>query len=29
VVVEDRLKGSGLHWAPRSVDPMLALRTVV
>ena len=29
VVVEDRLKGSGMHWAPRSVDPMLALRTVV
>ena len=29
VVVEDRLKGSGMHWAPSSVDPMLALRTVV
>jgi hypothetical protein len=29
VVVQDRLKGSGMHWAPRSVDPMLALRTVV
>jgi hypothetical protein len=29
VVVEDRLKGSGMHWAPHSVDPMLALRTVV
>jgi hypothetical protein len=29
VVVEDRLKGSGMHWAPASVDPMLALRTVV
>ena len=29
VVVEDRLKGSGMHWAPPSVDPMLALRTVV
>jgi hypothetical protein len=29
VVVEDRLKGSGMHWAPTSVDPMLALRTVV
>jgi hypothetical protein len=29
VVVEDRLKGSGMHWAPQSVDPMLALRTVV
>jgi hypothetical protein len=29
VVVQDRLKGSGMHWGPRSVDPMLALRTVV
>lgn len=29
VVVEARLKGSGMHWAPTSVDPMLALRTVV
>jgi hypothetical protein len=29
VVVEDRLKGSGMHWAPQSVDPMLALRTAV
>jgi hypothetical protein len=29
VVVEDRLKGSGMHWAPQHVDPMLALRTVV
>ena len=29
VVVADRLKGSGMHWAPASVDPMLALRTVV
>jgi hypothetical protein len=29
VVVEDRLKGSGMHRAPRSVDPMLALRTIV
>lgn len=29
VVVEDRLKGSGMHWAPANVDPMLALRTVV
>lgn len=28
VVVQDRLKGSGMHWAPASVDPMLALRTV-
>jgi hypothetical protein len=28
VVVEDRLKGSGMHWAPQSVDPMLAVRTV-
>lgn len=29
VVVEDRLKGSGMQWAPQSVDPLLALRTVV
>ena len=29
VVVQARLKGSGMHWAPASVDPMLALRTVV
>lgn len=29
VVVEHRLKGSGMHWAPQHVDPMLALRTIV
>jgi hypothetical protein len=29
VVVEQRLKGSGMHWAPQHVDPMLALRTIV
>jgi len=29
VVVQDRLKGSGMHWAPQHVDPMLALRTIV
>jgi hypothetical protein len=29
IVVEDRLKGSGMHWAPQHVDPMLALRTIV
>jgi hypothetical protein len=29
VVVEDRLKGSGMHWAPDHVDPLLALRTIV
>ena len=29
VVVDDRLKGSGMPWAPTSVDPMLALRTIV
>ena len=29
VVVEDRLKGSGMPWAPASVDPLLAPRTVV
>jgi hypothetical protein len=29
VVVQARLKGSGMHWAPTSVDPMVALRTIV
>lgn len=29
IVVEARLKGSGMHWAPQSVDPLLALRTIV
>ena len=29
VVVQARLKGSGIHWAPRHVDPMVALRTIV
>ena len=28
LVVEARLKGSGMHWAPRHVNPMLALRAV-
>jgi hypothetical protein len=28
VVVEGRLKGAGMHWAPAHVDPMLALRTI-
>jgi hypothetical protein len=28
LVVEARLKGSGMHWAPRHVNPMLALRPV-
>jgi len=28
VVVEGRLKGAGMHWAPAHVDPMVALRTV-
>ena len=27
-VVEGRLKGAGMHWAPDHVDPMLALRTI-
>jgi hypothetical protein len=27
-VVEARLKGSGMHWAPHHVNPMLALRTI-
>jgi hypothetical protein len=29
LVVEARLKGSGMHWARHNVDPMLALRTIV
>ena len=29
VVVEARLKGAGMHWAPAQVDPMLALRNIV
>lgn len=29
LVVEARLKGSGMHWAREHVDPMLALRNVV
>ena len=29
LVVEARLKGSGMHWAREHVNPMLALRTVV
>ncbi len=29
LVVEARLKGSGMHWAPPHVDPMLALRNIV
>ncbi|MHB0869280.1 MAG: ISKra4 family transposase [Chloroflexota bacterium] len=29
LVVEARLKGSGMHWADEQVDPMLALRNVV
>lgn len=28
LVVEARLKGSGMHWSRAQVDPMLALRTV-
>src|SRR6266478_5336264 len=28
VVVEARLKGSGMHWARAHVDPLVALRTV-
>ncbi len=28
VVVEARLKGAGMHWAPRQVNPMLALRNI-
>lgn len=29
LVVEARLKGAGMHWAPEHVDPMVALRTIV
>ena len=29
LVVEARLKGSGIHWARSHVDPMLALRNIV
>lgn len=28
LVVEDRLKGAGMHWARANVDPMVALRTI-
>jgi len=29
IVVEARLKGSGMHWAPEQVNPMLALRNII
>ena len=29
LVVEARLKGAGMHWAPAHVNPLLALRTIV
>jgi len=29
LVVEDRLKGAGMHWAEANVDPLLALRNAV
>lgn len=29
LVVEDRLKGAGMHWADRNVNPLLALRNAV
>jgi hypothetical protein len=29
LVVEARLKGAGMHWAPEHVNPLVALRTVV
>lgn len=29
VVVEARLKGAGMHWAPENVNPMLALRNIL
>jgi hypothetical protein len=28
LLVEVRLKGAGMHWAPTSINPMVALRTV-
>jgi len=28
LVVEARLKGAGMHWAPEHVNPMVALRTI-
>lgn len=29
VVVEARLKGAGMHWAPHNVNPMLTLRNIL
>ena len=29
LVVEARLKGSGMHWAPEHVNPMLAIRNIL
>lgn len=29
LLVEDRLKGSGMHWAPEHVNPLLGLRNIV
>jgi hypothetical protein len=29
LVVEDRLKGAGMHWADGNVNPMLALRNAI
>lgn len=29
LVVEARLKGSGMHWAEDHVDPMLAIRNII
>ena len=29
LLVEDRLKGSGMHWAAKHVNPLLALRNIV
>jgi hypothetical protein len=28
LVVEDRLKGAGMHWADANVNPLLALEAV-
>jgi hypothetical protein len=29
LVVEERLKGAGMHWHPENVNPMLALRNII
>jgi hypothetical protein len=29
LVIEERMKGAGMHWAPEHVNPMVALRTAI